>query len=415
MTLLKKSINIVKDVWVILGITIFLLLAMETGLSLYFYLKKSWVPPGQIEDYRVKADTYPKVSWVDAYFRENAQSNNLKWESYLYWRRLPYRGDYVNVDPEGIRRSYKDSVREKANPAAKVFFFGGSTIWGVGARDDFTIPSIFVKEAKIRGVNCEAVNFGEVAYVSTQEVLQLMIQLQKGNIPDTVIFYDGFNDTFSAFQQRVAGLPHNEFNREIEFNLLHWRKREKLRTLAVQDAIKQLTIVQSFLSLSRKLGLKSQRVPFRPLEYKNPVLDKGVLIRELAERYIGNIKLAQALSKYYGFKCLFYWQPMLFQKQHLTEYEREASDVRNVEIDAPNYAGMREFYLETYAYMKEYTAGLKDDFIFHDISSIFREAREPLYIDVVHLGENGNGLIARRMVEDFIRLMNKSGKADEKR
>jgi len=151
------------------------------------------------------------------------------------------------------------------------------------------------------------------------------------------------------------------------------------------------------------------------LEYKNPVLDKGVLIRELAERYIGNIKLAQALSKYYGFKCLFYWQPMLFQKQHLTEYEREASDVRNVEIDAPNYAGMREFYLETYAYMKEYTAGLKDDFIFHDISSIFREAREPLYIDVVHLGENGNGLIARRMVEDFIRLMNKSGKADEKR
>ena len=50
-------------------------------------------------------------------------------------------------------------------------------------------------------------------------IITLLLILQKGERPDVVIFYDGVNDTYSAFQQLRAGLPQNEFNREIEFNL----------------------------------------------------------------------------------------------------------------------------------------------------------------------------------------------------
>ena len=47
-----------------------------------------------------------------------------------------------------------------------------------------------------------------------------MRELQAGYRPDIVIFYDGVNDTTSAFLEGEAGLTTNEVNRRREFNLL---------------------------------------------------------------------------------------------------------------------------------------------------------------------------------------------------
>ncbi|MER3445854.1 MAG: hypothetical protein C4291_03015 [Candidatus Dadabacteria bacterium] len=85
--------------------------------------------------------------------------------------------------------------------------FGGSTMWGTEARDDFTIPSILSKKLWRRGIRCDIVNFSGSGYVSTQEVIALLIELQRGNIPNLVIFYDGINDTYSAYQ-------HNSISRD---------------------------------------------------------------------------------------------------------------------------------------------------------------------------------------------------------
>jgi hypothetical protein len=287
----------------------------------------------------------------------------------------------------------------------KVFMFGGSTMFGSWEKDDLTIPSAFAKEAKNKGINCEVVNFGQEAYVSTQEVIELMLQLQRGNIPDAVIFYDGVNDTFGAFQLGVPGLPHNEFNREKEFNLLG---RGELGTLAVQSAIKQLYTVRFFHGVLKDLGLRHESTQLLPLEYEKPISDKSALARAVVETYLSNIRLVQALSKAYGFKCLFYWQPVIYLKRYLTEYER-----KSIELDF-NYPGMKEFYLDTYACLQQRATGLKNDMAFHDISSIFSDVHEPIYVDFDHMGERGNSLIARRMVEDFVRLAGANGKTVER-
>jgi hypothetical protein len=44
-------------------------------------------------------------------------------------------------------------------------------------------------------------NFGESGFVSTQSVIQLMQELQSGNIPHLVIYYDGVNDTMLHINQ----------------------------------------------------------------------------------------------------------------------------------------------------------------------------------------------------------------------
>src|SRR5262249_54508567 len=163
----------------------------------------------------------------------------------------------------------------------------------------------FAKEAKNRGINCEVVNFGQYAYVSTQEVIELALQLQKGNIPDVVIFYDGVNDTFSGFQLSVPGLPHDEIRREKEFCLL---ERKELQSLAALSAVRQLSTMRFLDGVLKKSGLRADNVQPIPMECEKAISDKKSLARSVIKTYINNIKLVQALSQSYGFNCLFYWQ-----------------------------------------------------------------------------------------------------------
>ena len=59
----------------------------------------------------------------------------------------------------------------------------------------------------------------------------LELELQRGNVPDVVIFYDGVNDVFSTFQNGASGLPQNEASRVEEFGS---RNRVNLRGLTDQ-------------------------------------------------------------------------------------------------------------------------------------------------------------------------------------
>jgi len=394
-TLLKRIIKVARDIWMILGIALIMFVALEAVITLGFYIRGFWHPPAA--NFRIKADTYSDSAWASKYYQEIEEiekGRTLRWQSYVYWRRRPRRGEYINIGPDGLRKTISAPRPEGASPPLKVFMFGGSTMWGLGAGDDSTIPSIFAEEAKNKGINCEVVNFGQYAYVSTQEVIELTLQLQKGNIPDVVIFYDGVNDTFGGFQLSVPGLPHDEIRREKEFCLL---ERKELQSLAAQSAIRQLSTMRFLHGVLEKSGLRGDNVQPIHLEYEKAISDKGALAHGVVGTYLNNIKLVQTLSQSYGFRSLFYWQPVIYTKRHLTEYERQS-----LELDV-NYPGMKEFYLETYAVVQQSSAGLNKKVAFHDMSSIFSDNREPIFVDFNHMGGKGNGFIARRMAEDFVR------------
>jgi lysophospholipase L1-like esterase len=394
LTLLERLIKFARDVWMVLGITVAMFVALEAAVSLGFYIRGFWHPPAA--NFRIKADTYSDTEWASKYYKEIEEvekGRTLRWQPYVYWRRTPRRGQYINIESDGLRKTINASMSGGASPPIKVFMFGGSTMWGLGAEDESTIPSIFAEEAKNKGINCEVVNFGQYAYVSTQEVIELMLQLQKGNIPDIVIFYDGVNDTFSGFQLSVPGLPHDEIRREKEFCLL---ERKELQTLAVQSAIRQLSTMRFLHGVLQKSGLRRDNFQPVPPEYEKAIADKGALAHAVVETYLNNIKLVQTLSRSYGFTSLFYWQPVIYTKQHLTEYERQS-----LELDV-YYPGMKEFYLDTYAALRKSSAGLDESGAFHDISSIFNDVHEPIFVDFNHMGGKGNSFIARRMAEDFV-------------
>jgi lysophospholipase L1-like esterase len=384
---IKKIGTWIKDCWLMVGCTILLLCVLEGGLSLAFFVKD------RLSDYserRAIADTYGNAAWMNDYQEEARRAYAAQWRPYVYWRRLPYQGNYINVDANGLRLT---TSMEGAAPASgtplKVFMFGGSTMWGTGVRDDFTIPSVVAKELQQKGVAAKVVNFGESGYVSTQEVIALLLQLQKGERPDLVVFYDGVNDIYSAYQQRAAGLPQNEFNRVQEFNLSKPENFKRRAKMVLSDMTTEVSTMRLASGLLRRAGIE------RPTADDSLPPVNESLAQDVLAKYQGNIGVVKALSEHYHFKCLFYWQPTIFQKTRLTDYE--AGQRAQMRI-------MEPFVEMTYDAMR--LSGLKEmpEGSFHDLSMIFADVGEPLYTDWCHLGESGNERIGKSMANDILGL-----------
>lgn len=65
---------------------------------------------------------------------------------------------------------------------------------------------------------------------------------------------------------------------------------------------------------------------------------------------------------------------------------------------------MADFFRLTYSRLKSRFADLADHNA-HDISDIFRDAREPYYIDFANTTVAGNEMIAARMAADIVALL----------
>ena len=67
-------------------------------------------------------------------------------------------------------------------------------MFGVGQRDEHTIPSEVARLAEDDGVALEVHNYGLPGWVAWQEVQYLERLLARGERYDLAVFYDGFNE-----------------------------------------------------------------------------------------------------------------------------------------------------------------------------------------------------------------------------
>jgi lysophospholipase L1-like esterase len=320
--------------------------------------------------------------WLKEFVDEFCRSYSARWVSYVYYRRTPFTGRHINVDSVG-RRFTPQFRMDTGTPARSIFLLGGSTMWGTGARDSATIPSALARLLASDPAlpPARVVNMGESGYVSTQAILALQLELRKGNIPDLVIMYDGVNDVFSAYQSGEAGVPQNEANRSVEFNLL--KEGGRMRALGVGDLWKR-TLTAELLDTVRSILRPPPPLPATPPR----------LAAEVVRTYRGNLEIVEALSRQYGFRYLAYWQPVVFSKADPSPYERRQSDL---------WYYVRPLFLESYRLVAS-DPGLRANPSFRDISGVLDGT--VAYIDFCHITERGNGLVARRIYEDLKRGVN---------
>jgi len=198
----------------------------------YYFVRRTLSGYDQVGAYvktqvsKMPVDGYPNPvdrTWFGPYWKEFNKSTYSSVESVSYsnWHRYPFEGKYINVDKNGRRATWNQDPKD-APGLIRIALFGGSALWGTGARDGFTIPSYISKMlAEKYPHRFNVVNYGQDGYVNTQEVITLLREIQKDSVPDIVVFYDGYNESFTAFQTGAAGFPMNEDNRIREFNILH--------------------------------------------------------------------------------------------------------------------------------------------------------------------------------------------------
>lgn len=350
---------------------------------------------------RGAADAYPdSAEWVDDYFAEYRDANVMRWEPYVYWRRKAFDGRYINVDSLGFRSTWTGD-QLAGDSTFLVFLFGGSTMWGTGARDDYTIASHLARllSGHSNG-SVRVVNYGENGYVSTQELIALQRALANGSVPDLAIFYDGVNDVYSAFQERDAGIPKNESRRRAEFNLgnVHTDRTGDAVRLTFNHLVADLALVLLAERVYNEIvGHESRRN--RWAEWI-PEEEVDELARGVVDNYASAVRQITALSEEYDFETLFYWQPVIFTKKRLTDYE--IGEKEKKEYVEPIYHATRRHIAES--------RPLAHHENFADISNIFDAVEEPIYIDFCHLAEKGNRMIAEIMARDALSL---AGTANE--
>ncbi len=397
---LKRALWVIWiEVTLVLLMLAFLELTIDIGLH---FTRKPEVDP------RVYADGYQKERWTREYYDELA-AFTVQWHPYVYWIASPRRGRYINIGDDGIRPTWRGAERSNAVPKTRVlriFMFGGSAIWGEGARDDYTIPSLIQKLLAATPYRVEVTNYGQRGYVSTQEVLFLQEQLLHGSIPDLVIFYDGSNDVESAALNSRAGVTYDERYRGREFNLLNWHNPHD-RSLLYYEAFKSMVV-------NSGLGEMAQMIAERlaPQEYR---LLQGRLIRLMHRRrgqtaekrdphleddvirdYLYNKSVVEDASRRYGFKCLFYWQPVIYYKKKLTPYEAAWEN-------DPWVRENRDLYIGVYQRMAE----IHEKVGVRDMSGLFSTSSAPYFLDYVHINEAGNMVVAKAMLPDIVDALQK--------
>jgi lysophospholipase L1-like esterase len=404
------SLRGVKAAWLLAGLTLLVVVACEGGARLFFYVKDSIKNPYTTWCQRITgADSYGDADWPSEYCDEQRELA-MEWHPYVYWRLRPFDGEIINVDGDGLRHTWNWSPGSGDCDAGRtrIFVLGGSTIWGPAARDDYTVPSYLSKMLVDAGLCVEVLNLGETGYVSTQELILLQRKLQHGDIPDLVVFYDGVNEIFSAFQNNEAGLPQNEDHRRKEFNFLLDQDRVRRAYLSQLLAPEGLSRVRNALRKRLVSEESAGGIGLRPeqVEVVDEPSDRDELIARALTMYKSNVEMAQLMARHYGFDVLFYWQPMIFTKRSLTAYERSWYE------DAA--AKWKEFLLAEYQ-LVESDAFLSQHRRFRSLAKIFDAIEEGYYVDAFHLTEDGNRIVAGEIAKDVIGLLGGSARSDAPR
>lgn len=318
----------------------------------------------------------------DIYFRN-------KYLSYAVWGYYDKKGIYVNIE-NGFRKTYspphKEGVYQKT-----IWFFGGSAMLGQGSPDDYTIPSYVSKilARKMPNIFWKCENYGIGGYVNFQEIILFIKLIQKKKIensmelPDFIIFYDGVNDYIAATQGYP--LEHHNFT-EIKSIFENRLDNDTAKLLLHTAVLITKRIREFFPNISAVLKINK-----KDISAGEP--DLRPLLKESALAYNFNYNLCKEISEEGEFKIYFIFQPTIFKKLNLSEYELSHTN---------RSSGSCTLWEYFYNSIKELDFEEGKNITFLDFTKILDDIKNTVFYcwgDWMHTNWLGNRIIANKIAE----------------
>lgn len=214
--------------------------------------------------------------------------------------------------------------------------------------------------------------------------IHLILLLREGHRPKYVIFYDGVNDVYGAYQSGMAG---NTQNASIIREKLKEKPNSQLILIGVTGIFKNHCMIYK---AARKISvLFSQQQEFQEVATKYSEKELKLLSSSTSGYYIKSKELLDQLSQIYGFNYICFWQPVIFTKEKLTNEETKL--------------GPRLYDKALGNCYKYTTDSFKSRYLphFYDISNVFRNMKETIYIDFCHIAEKGNEIVSKKIFKIF--------------
>jgi hypothetical protein len=377
------------------GLVVLVLLAdLALGLVLHQLDQTSEAPAaGQRQSLLFRADVAAgrDEPWLPALAREIDEVwYGKRFDPFLGWTLPDHHGPLLQVSG-GVRRSY-EPARAPGRPL-DVFFFGGSTTFGLFQRDEHTIPSEVARLAEADGLRLRVFNEGRMAYTNWQETLLLSELVAGGRVPDVAVFYDGANEVLTQFRNG----PHLEpgHQNELEYARRIGFSEDGGELVQQQEGSRLGNLSRAWRDLSaatwvsrRVRGVPTEKPPSTAPLTSAWVGDQqqqaDVVGRSAAALHARGVGVARRLGAGYGFRTAFFWQPFLYSKP-LVGGEEPAKGSLGTDPEA---------WTQAYAVARK---GL--DPRVADLSDALDGVRAPVMYDFVHTNEQGARVVARALYE----------------
>lgn len=309
--------------------------------------------------------TMPSAS---EFWAEQAQTR-VRWSPYTYWVLDEFHGKFINIEANGLRQTPNFADENSQT----IYFFGGSTMWGEGARDAYTIAGHVAQLLNENSNPQNVVNYGQTGYVSTQDLIWFQLQLVQNNVPDIAIFYQGFNDVLAAWGNDAVGVTLQE-----NMRLNDAEAGRLLRAGQPVLSLPNFDLAQFDMSQAAVISVTPETI---------------------ANRWFANIAMVEALANSYGVEVLFVWQPAIIFKDDLSESEQAIYERTENER-----AGLFSLYIEVDTIVQtRINEGNFENIVI--LSELFVDSDEPIFHDLVHITEIGNAYVAEAILPYLNRIL----------
>ena len=311
---------------------------------------------------------------------------------------LPYEfhGNYFNVDLVKPGFTYRRTINEDTSEEAShtVLVLGGSTIYNSEVPDAYTVPSLLSSILRSNAQHVIVINAGVTSVNSSQELERLIYELKGGLSPRIVITFDGVNDVYEGiYSNNPNGVMFSGQSKRTQKS-----SDETMQEVSsvIPMGMKELVPLHIYHALKIRALRENQRV------IPSHMLDAQAVsasAQKTREQWMENILAMQKLAKQHGFSFYAFLQPNAFLVRADNNPDVELA------IDLANHRTPKLLEAFTIGYpllrdgVKELNRrGIKA----YDLSELFQNKDENIFIDFCHVNSKGNQLIAEVLAKTLL-------------
>jgi hypothetical protein len=288
-----------------------------------------------------------------------------------------------------------------ANPDFTIITTGGSTIFGVGSSDNSTtVPSILeqliYQRLKLRA---EVVNLALRGAQSFQEML-LLDRFFAEYRADLVLTISGRNDADAALRDPTvegAFLKPPVWNNAVP--LVHKAERGEFMVIGLQGKLRSLAYTYDLLY--RWLGPSKKSKSTVKTPKLNLRREASTDTKQRAKISVTHFAVADQISKINGATFVMILQPTIFGKNTWTEVEKDRMKRKGKKRGFGNWKKYRQNEEDFYDALRK----IEKPFHFIDLSNVFLESNETLYVDHCHYNDLAAEKLAEKIFESIEPLL----------